>query len=59
MHPWCDPWVQTPVVALVAGLGMDAGLAHSEVEMLTHEFGHALNSLLSRTRYQHLAGAAA
>eukprot|EP00887_Chlorella_sp_A99_P005743 scaffold1.g5743.t1 len=46
----------TPVVALVAGFHPGAGLAHCEVETLTHEFGHALNSLLSRTHFQHLSG---
>ncbi|KAL4855723.1 Mitochondrial intermediate peptidase [Chlorella vulgaris] len=47
---------QTPVVALVANMAQHAGLSLGEVEMLFHEFGHALNSLLSRTRFQHLAG---
>ena len=28
----------------------------SQVETLFHEFGHALHSLLSRTRFQHLSG---
>jgi intermediate peptidase len=31
-------------------------LNHSEVEVLFHEFGHALHSLLSRTDYQHFSG---
>jgi hypothetical protein len=46
------------VVALLANLAPQADLAHSEVEMLFHEFGHAMHSLLSRTHFQHLAGAA-
>jgi len=46
-----------PRVALVASLGDGGGgLAHASVELLHHEFGHALHSLLSRTRYQHLSG---
>jgi intermediate peptidase len=56
-------------VALVASLGgmRDSGgggadadahalLSHAEVELLFHEAGHALHSLLSRTSYQHLSG---
>lgn len=31
-------------------------MAHSEVETLFHEFGHALHSLLSRTELQHVSG---
>ena len=38
------------------GGGEDALLSHYEVETMFHEFGHALHSLLSRTRYQHLSG---
>ena len=52
-HPHC---LQLPVVALVANLTPGQGLAHSELVMLLHEFGHALNSLLSRTEFQHLSG---
>ncbi len=51
-------------VALVASLGSTgegeddahALLSHAEVELLFHEAGHALQSLLSRTSYQHLSG---
>jgi intermediate peptidase len=46
-----------PAVALVASCGGGGGgVSHSSVELLHHEFGHALHSLLSRTRYQHLSG---
>jgi intermediate peptidase len=36
--------------------GKNLHLNHREVETFFHEFGHALNSLLSRTEYQHLSG---
>ena len=64
-----DDDYQTPVVALVAnfrsgGSGGSGGghassnpnLTFQEVETFFHEFGHALNSLLSKTEYQHLSG---
>lgn len=60
---------QLPVVALLMNFAppetrssssttaqQDALLSHYEVETMFHEFGHALHSLLSRTRYQHLSG---
>lgn len=48
---------QTPVVAVVTNFhSLDSTLSFSEVETLFHEFGHALNSVLSRTRFQHLSG---
>ena len=50
------PLYQTPVVAVVANFTPDTFLTHRNVETLLHEFGHALNSLLSKTRYQHLSG---
>ena len=47
-----------PRVALVAclGEGDSCSLPHSAVEVLHHELGHALHSLLSRTHFQHLSG---
>ena len=54
---------QLPIVALVcnlspayANVGSTFLLSHSECETLYHEFGHALHSLLSRTKFQHLSG---
>jgi len=60
---------QLPIVALVfhfkapptAQIGADSALKHcllslKEVETLHHEWGHALHSLLSKTRFQHLSG---
>ncbi len=47
---------QEPVVALVCSFP-NANLGLRELEVLFHEFGHALNSLLSRTEFQHAAGA--
>lgn len=50
---------QRPIVALLCNLsatGWDGHLMHGEVETLFHEFGHALHSLLSRTRFQHMSG---
>lgn len=49
---------QLPVVCLVANLSSASheSLSHSDAETLCHEMGHALNSLLSRTKFQHLSG---
>jgi mitochondrial intermediate peptidase len=47
---------QYPIVVLVCNLVNSPALNHSEVETLFHEFGHALHSLLSRTRFQHMSG---
>jgi mitochondrial intermediate peptidase len=51
---------QSPVVALVMNFMNNSGnscyLTHGELETLLHEYGHALHSLLSRTKYQHLSG---
>ena len=52
---------QLPLVALVLSLpeGGHQLLSHSQASTLFHEFGHALHSLLSKTQFQHLSGAAA
>jgi intermediate peptidase len=47
---------QYPIIALVCNLSDSTSLVHAEVETLFHEFGHALHSLLSRTKFQHLSG---
>ena len=47
---------QYPIIALVCNLSDATSLTHGEVETLFHEFGHALHSLLSRTKFQHLSG---
>ena len=52
---------QLPLVALVLSLpeGGHQLLSHNQASTLFHEFGHALHSLLSKTQFQHLSGAAA
>ena len=52
---------QEPIVALVFNFMSSPHtkmplLSLHELETLYHEWGHALHSLLSRTRYQHLSG---
>jgi mitochondrial intermediate peptidase len=47
---------QCPILALVCNVSSRETIAHSEVETLFHEFGHALHSLLSRTKFQHMSG---
>ena len=49
---------QTPLVALACNFEQSASgtLSYHSATTLFHEFGHALHSLLSRTRYQHLSG---
>jgi mitochondrial intermediate peptidase len=49
---------QKPIVALVCNMntGQASFSSHQEVETFLHEFGHALHSLLSRTKFQHMSG---
>jgi intermediate peptidase len=51
---------QKPIVAIVANFGNGDGLnnpiSHNEAETLFHEFGHALHSIMSRTKFQHMSG---
>jgi intermediate peptidase len=55
--PSDPPKYQYPIVALVCNMSStNTNLSHAEVETLFHEFGHALHSLLSRTRFQHMSG---
>ena len=56
-----DGKYQRPTVALICNFPPpDAGkpslLAHSEVETLFHEFGHAMHSVLTRANYSRFAG---
>jgi Zn-dependent oligopeptidase len=47
---------QLPVVALVFNFPRDANLSMQALETFYHEVGHAMHSLLSRTKFQHLSG---
>ncbi len=56
-----DGAYQLPIVALVFSMHRTSEsssplLSLHELETLYHEWGHALHSLLSRTKYQHLSG---
>ena len=53
-----DPEYQLPVVALTLNFAPapQKCLTLQELEVLYHEWGHALHSLLSRTYFQHLSG---
>lgn len=51
-----DGSYQLPKVALVANIASGSFLRFGDLETLCHEFGHALHSVLSRTRLQHLSG---
>ena len=51
-----DGSYQLPKVALVANISAHDHLSFGDIETLSHEFGHALHSVLSRTDMQHLSG---
>jgi intermediate peptidase len=55
---YTHPEHQLPVFALVLNLRRQLPklLRVSDLELLYHEWGHAMHSLLSKTRFQHLSG---
>ena len=58
VYLFCQPWLIYVLCCtlVLLSVALQARLTHGELETLLHEFGHALHSLLSRTRYQHLSG---
>jgi intermediate peptidase len=57
-HQTSDGSYQNPVVALVCNFPKQAPtvLSADQLENLFHEMGHALHSIMGRTRYQHVSG---
>ena len=57
-HRLSDGSYQNPVVALVCNFPrkMPTLLSFDQMENLFHEMGHALHSILGRTKYQHVSG---
>jgi thimet oligopeptidase len=56
-----DGKYQRPTVALICNFPSPAGgkpslLAHTDVETLFHEFGHAMHSILTRAKYVRFSG---
>lgn len=52
----CGTFEQVPVVALVCNFEKHQLLQFKDIQLLFHEYGHALHSLLGRTKYQHVSG---
>lgn len=52
----CGTLTQMPIVVLVCNFDKDGFIQTSDVNLLFHEYGHALHAVLGRTRYQHVSG---
>ena len=52
----CGTKTQVPVVVIVCNFEKGSSIQMSDVNLLFHEYGHALHAVLGRTRYQHVSG---